>query len=146
MVTPHLSNKEPEKPGVDLLPFTEEHMHDDYVRWLNDPNVTLYSRQKNRTHTYETCREFIRSFDTIRSHIWMIVANGQHIGNITYSNFDLAIMIGRREYWNKGYGTAAIKLAYNWLRSEGREVSMGTKNPAMRRVMKKVGYADCAGL
>jgi RimJ/RimL family protein N-acetyltransferase len=41
--------------------------------------------------------------------------DGKHIGNCVYYNInenrgeaELGIMIGEREYWNKGYGTAAV--------------------------------------
>jgi len=46
--------------------------------------------------------------------------DGKHIGNCVYYNVDegrgeaeLGIMIGDREYWNKGYGTDAVSALIN---------------------------------
>jgi len=46
--------------------------------------------------------------------------DGKHIGNCVYYNVDedrgeaeLGIMIGDREYWNKGYGTDAVSIFIN---------------------------------
>ena len=48
--------------------------------------------------------------------------DGKHIGNCVYYNIDegkgeaeLGIMIGNREYWNKGYGTDAVSALVDYI-------------------------------
>jgi ribosomal-protein-alanine N-acetyltransferase len=52
---------------------------------------------------------------TTRHQFAIETETGQHIGNCTYYSIDndkreaeLGIMVGNRDYWNQGYGTAAI--------------------------------------
>jgi len=47
---------------------------------------------------------------------------GKHIGNCSYYNFsetkgeaELGIMIGNRDYWNRGYGTDAVTTLVNYI-------------------------------
>lgn len=48
--------------------------------------------------------------------------DGKHIGNCSYYNYDetrgdteLGIMIGDRDYWNRGYGTDAVTALVNYV-------------------------------
>lgn len=65
-------------------------------------------------HSVPTSRRF--AMDTL---------NGQHIGNCSYYNIsetrgeaELGIMIGNRDYWNKGYGTDVVTALVNHIFSE----------------------------
>lgn len=65
-------------------------------------------------------------FANIRGHRFAIdTLDGKHIGNCAYYNFDkdaaeteLGIIIGDREYWDKGYGADAIIVFLNHLFEE----------------------------
>ena len=146
-MTPHLCTDKESKSPVDLIQFTKEDIHEDYIAWLNDPIVTRHSRQRKLAHTQASCEAFVDSFDGLADHVWMIIARGTHIGNITYRSYDsthgdLAIMVGRKEYWNQGYGTEAFRLAYRWLVERGIRPIVGSTNPAMHKVMRKLGIEE----
>ncbi|MFC2005942.1 GNAT family N-acetyltransferase [Chloroflexota bacterium] len=56
----------------------------------------------------------------IRCQFALDTLEGKHIGNCSYYNInetkseaELGIMIGNRDYWNKGYGTAAVSTLVN---------------------------------
>ena len=138
-----------------LEPFTEAFLGPSYVDWLNDPGVVRYSEQRLRTHTMESCREYLESFDTSPSLLWAIVVQeGEigHIGNIQadideINNIaDLAILIGEKEVWGRGYGGEAWIAASDWLLGPGglRKVFAGTisENKGMLSIMKKAGMVE----
>lgn len=125
-----------------------------HVDWLNDPQVVAHSEQRHVAHTRESVAKYIRSFDGERGHIWAIddVATGRHIGNITAdidprnNVAELAILIGDRAVWGKGYGTQAWRAVTDWLLGENgarvRKVEAGcmSNNVGMRRIMERLNF------
>ncbi len=98
---------------------------DDYA-WETDPELAAldasqalsisYSRYLS-DYTYEL------HHPTATSHRFAIdTLDGKHIGNCGYYNLDktrgeteVGIMIGNRDYWNKGYGTDAVTTLVNYI-------------------------------
>lgn len=125
-----------------------------HVDWLNDPEVVQFSEQRHRMYMLATCRSYINSFDGETRHIWAIdeVATGRHIGNITAdidprnNVAELAILIGDRASWGKGYGTQAWRAVTDWLLGENgarvRKVEAGamSNNAGMRRIMERANF------
>jgi ribosomal-protein-alanine N-acetyltransferase len=73
-------------------------------------------------YTFELC------YPNASRHEFAIESNtGEHIGNCVYYNVDnherkaeIGIMIGKREYWNQGYGREAINLLLEHIFSRTR--------------------------
>ena len=136
---------------VGLVPFTEDFLTPVYVGWLNDAEVVQYSRQRFSKHTEESCRNYLdymkKSGDFFRAILDR--KSGKHIGNISASIdrqnsvADIAIMIGERAIWGKGYGLDAWMAAMEYLHHEAgiRMVTGGcmATNKGMMRVMEKAG-------
>ena len=96
---------------------------DDY-RWQTDPELaeldaipvpTMAFRQYISNHT----AELLYSSAT-KQQFAIETMNGKHIGNCTYYGIDetkdeaeLGIMIGDRDYWDKGYGNDAVNTLIN---------------------------------
>jgi len=138
-----------------IVPFSEEYLTPRYVSWLNDPEVMRYSRQRHCSHTLESCRQYWQSLVGTPSYFWGIVTRDpelEHIGNMTAyvdavnSVADLAIMIGERAMWGRGYGTEAFAAGCDYLLREAgiRKVFAGTLsvNTAMLKVMRRVGMVE----
>lgn len=138
-----------------LVAFTDEHLTERYVGWLNDPEVVRYSEQRHRRHTLSSCREFVASFADGPSHLWAIVEKEQglgHIGNINSavdapnSTADVAIVIGDRRAWGRGLGSEAWMAVVDYLVGPGgmRKVTAGAmaENKAMLKIMGKAGMAE----
>lgn len=77
--------------------------------------------------------------------------DGKHIGNCAYYNIketdgetELGIMIGDRNYWNKGYGTEAVRtlLAYIFTNTELKRVHLKTlaSNYRAQNCFLKAGF------
>ena len=137
-----------------LVAFSEKHLVERYVSWLNDPEVVRYSEQRHSTHTLESCREFWKSFDGTPNLYWAIeeAATGRHIGNIdTHIDApnqvaDVGIVLGEKEIWGVGYGGEAWNGVLEYLLGTGgmRKVTAGTMvtNAGMLGIMRKAGMVE----
>lgn len=140
---------------VVLRPFGPQDITNAYVGWLGDPEVTRFSNQRFRTHTLDTCRDYLASFEGTPNRFVSIhdKASGEAIGTMTaYANphhgtCDVGIMIGNRDYWSGGYGQEAWNLLLDWLLSPDgggiRKVTAGTLscNGGMVKLMERSGMA-----
>jgi RimJ/RimL family protein N-acetyltransferase len=66
--------------------------------------------------------EELRSPSTTSYRFAIDTLDGEHIGNCSYYNVnrskgeaELGIMIGNRDYWNKGYGTDTVTTLINYI-------------------------------
>ena len=96
---------------------------DDY-NWQTDPELAQLDAMPLVTLTFE---EYLSAYTIelrypapTRRSFAVETLDGKHIGNCVYYNVDeekgeaeLGIMIGNRDYWNKGYGTDAITTLVN---------------------------------
>jgi RimJ/RimL family protein N-acetyltransferase len=137
-----------------LVPFSEKHLVERYVSWLNDPDVVRYSEQRHEQHTLDSCREFWVSFNGTPNLYWAIEekASGRHIGNID-AHIDqpnrvanVGIVLGEKEIWGKGYGFEAWNGVLDYLLGIGnmRKVTAGTMatNSGMLGIMRKAGMVE----
>lgn len=134
-----------------LVPFSESHITEDYLGWLNDPHLMRFSEQRHQIHTHDSAREYLRSFDDTENRFWAILEHGEdlgHIGNLTAivdgsnGTGDLGILVGDPRTRGKGYALEAWLLACRTLFDEGlRKISAGTaaNNQAMRRIFAATG-------
>jgi RimJ/RimL family protein N-acetyltransferase len=135
-----------------LVPFSLQHLSDDYVSWLNDEAVTFYSEQRHRNHTIDCCAAYIARTTAAGHSVWAIevVDKGySHIGNITASYdrnnaiADIGILIGAQGCQGRGYGATAWGAVLDWLKTDPslRKITGGcmTSNSAMVRIMQGAG-------
>jgi len=115
--------------AVELFVLQETDVTDEYVGWLNNPDVNRFLECRFAVHTPESVREFVRGhlldpaslFCGIRS----VAHSYRHVGNIKLSPIEwnhgqaeVGIMIGDKTIWGKGIGTEAIRVMANIARSE----------------------------
>jgi RimJ/RimL family protein N-acetyltransferase len=140
--------------SVQLVPFTPEHISDDYLSWLNDKQLMHFSRQKYFTHTRESSLEYLQSFDDGPHLFWAVelTADRQCIGTLTayidihHHTADIGLMIGHAGARGKGYGLQAWRLAMKYLfnQKQIRKITGGTNslNHAMIRIMQNAGMVQ----
>lgn len=119
--------------------------------WLNNPDNVSFSEQRHQTHTIETVKAYLHTFDHIRNHIWQIVEvdSGHPIGTITVhrdipnQTAEMGILIGK-DYWGKGYGHEAWYRVMLWLFKDCRKIEAGcmATNDGMRAIMAKSGMVQ----
>lgn len=105
---------------VFLRRLTEEDATQEYVDWMNDPEINQYLESRFNKQTIESTRAFIRSVTNDNNYQLGIFLNEseKHIGNIKIGSInhyhkyaDIGFLIGDKSYWGKGIATEAIKLA-----------------------------------
>lgn len=136
---------------VHLRRFDASDLTEAYLGWLNDPEVTRFSNQRFRTHTYESGAAYLESF-AASPNLFLSVCEagtGAPIGTMTvyasppHATCDVGIMIGERSFWGGGYGQDAWNTLTAWLLGEAgvRKLTAGclAKNLAMITLMERSG-------
>lgn len=135
-----------------IEPFAERHLSERYVGWLADPENVRWSENRFSTHTLESCRSYLSSFEGTPNMFFAIVAKDAslgHFGNLTvyveprHGIADIGILIGERRAWGKGYGREAWAAIQSALLAEPgiRKVTGGcvAENVGMVKVFEACG-------
>ncbi len=128
--------------------FTNRDLSENYISWLNDPEVVRYSNQRFLTHDMDSVSRYFKSFIG-SSNIFLTIEdaqNAQQVGTMTvyvqpyHHTSDVGILVGER---GKGYGAEAWCLVVDWLLNicQVRKITAGTLacNHGMLRLMEKSG-------
>ena len=138
-------------PRLRLRPFQVADINANYLGWLNDPDVTLYSNQRFREHTVESCNTYLASFAGSSNSFLLIeqLEDLRPIGTATvyrnnwHGTADIGLMVGERCSWGQGYGREAWQALLKALLAEDgiRKITGGTARPnkAMVRIMEQSG-------
>lgn len=137
--------------SIKLCEFTESHINDKYIGWLNDPQVVKYSNQRFMHHDFESCSAYHQSFKDSKNLFLAIHLkdNNKFIGTMTvyysssYMVADLGLMIGNTSYWGKGIGQEVWQMMMTYLLEIKKipKVTGGalSSNLGMVNIMKKTG-------
>jgi RimJ/RimL family protein N-acetyltransferase len=130
--------------------------YNDY-RWRSQPELARYDAARPFTASFQEFaalyREELLFPSPYRRSLAIEDEQGRHIGNLMYYNIDttrreaeLGITIGEPEYWGKGYGTEAVRLAVEYLlrRLGFRRLYLKTLvwNERARRCFEKAGFVE----
>lgn len=99
---------------------------ENYVRWMNDPEVTRYLECRFRAYSRDDLLDFVRSVSSSgRDFLFGIFHGDTHIGNIKIGSVDwkhrygdLGLVIGVKEYWGRGIATRAILFCCSYAHRE----------------------------
>lgn len=98
-----------------LLPLTKKHATEEYVGWLNDPEVYKYL-ETGGDYTLAKLDAFLEEVEKKNIYFWgiHIKENLKHIGNIKIDPVntknklgEYGILMGDRSEWKKGYAKEA---------------------------------------
>lgn len=132
-----------------LVPFTEEHLTQRYLAWLNDPDVNAYSRRRGTCSTFDDARLYMAALRADEV-VLAIVIGDRHVGNIKFGPVewanacaDISILVGERDVWGHGIGAEAIYLVSRYLLREIglNRVHADSRNPAFLRLVEKLGWS-----
>ncbi len=129
-----------------------EHLTQDYLDWMNDPEVFQYM-ESGGNYTFQMLQSFIEEQDKKDILFWAISIKdtGKHIGNIKIDPIDsennsgeYGIMIGDRTAWGKGYAREASKTIINhcFEKHELSKITLGLiqDNTKALELYKKLGF------
>jgi [ribosomal protein S5]-alanine N-acetyltransferase len=136
---------------VSIRLFSTRDISDDYISWLNDPEVMKFSNQRFSSHNRKTCEDFFNSIQSLDAIFLVIIfkENKEAVGTMTvyfsrnHQTADIGIMLGNKAFWDTGLGTEALDGVMEFLfKKVGiRKVTSGTLscNKGMIRICEKAG-------
>jgi [ribosomal protein S5]-alanine N-acetyltransferase len=127
-----------------------------YSYWFNDPEVCQYNSHHFLPYTEELARQY---FDNIYNRkdmlvLAIILKNGdRHIGNVSlqninyiHQNAEIAIILGEKDCWGKGYSKEAsfLLVKHGFLELNLHRIYCGTsvENVAMQRLASFLGMNE----
>ena len=134
---------------------------DDIMTWINDPEVNRYLLVGLWPYSREAEREWVerrvKSSDPTDKALVIETLDGTYLGGIGLHNIDfpsgvaeLGIVIGRKDYWGKGYGTDAMKVllrhAFHNLRLRKVILAVFHSNVRAQRCYSKIGFREVGRL
>jgi RimJ/RimL family protein N-acetyltransferase len=132
----------------------------DYA-WLIDVELAALDAAPVSTSTFpQYLADYasdLRYPPTVRHQFAIETKEGQHIGNCTYYGIDsdkgeaeLGIMIGDRDYWDKGYGadaiTALLEYVFDKTRLNRLYLKTLVNNKRAQKCFAKCGFTPCGHL
>ncbi len=114
---------------LSLRPFEASDIGEEYLGWLNDPEVTRYLGVGREPVTLESVRRYVERFQHSTTDLLFAIIDrktNKHIGNVTLNHIhpihrtaDTGLMIGDKAFWGKGYAfetwTLLIDFAFTQL-------------------------------
>lgn len=140
-----------------IRPKKIEDADNDY-RWQTDPELSDLDAIEPLNMDFSDYiieyRDALKHPSPFRRPLAVETLDGEHIGNCVWYNIDktgrqseVGIMIGNRDYWNKGYGTDVMKTLVNYIfRSTNfNRVYLKTleKNLRAQGSFVKAGFTPC---
>lgn len=147
-----------ESERLKLIPLGVQHISEDYVKWMNDPQVIEFL-ESGGDYTLDKLSVFLHEVEESDMLFWAIhiKSSGKHIGNVKidpinykHKYAEYGIMMGDRKEWGKGYAKEASQLVINYCFSKAlnlRKINLGvhSKNTPAVRLYKKMGF-DTEGI
>jgi len=139
-----------------LEPFKAAHVTEAYVSWLNDPEVTQYTRHGQSVYSLEKAQAYAAAVSNSPvTLVWAIrrKSDGLHAGNISLNDIswahhsgEISVLIGEKKCWGGGAATESVRLitsfAFDSLDLHRVFVGMTVTNLAMIAVAKKNSFQE----
>tara|TARA_B100001057_G_scaffold221315_2_gene221717 strand:+ start:7742 stop:8236 length:495 start_codon:yes stop_codon:yes gene_type:complete len=103
--------------------FTKNKVNNTYKKWMNDKDITKFIIKSN-INTISSLKEFVDKMSDPNNFFFRVIhiKTNQHIGNVRIGPLSykrkcsgFGLMIGNKEFHNKGYGKEITNLAVDFL-------------------------------
>jgi|TARA_B110000438_G_scaffold287710_1_gene320321 RimJ/RimL family protein N-acetyltransferase len=132
--------------------ITKKDISNNYIRWMNDSEITKYTEQRYQKHSSENIEMFIE--DKLKSKLdflFGIFFENKHIGNIKlgpvkweHLSSEISFFIGEKNFLGKGIMSAAVNkivdFAFQELGLEKINAGYYEKNIASGKLFEKCGF------
>ena len=135
-----------------LKPLNKTYVSNDYVNWMNDPNVIKYL-SSGGDYTLQKLSEFLEDVEENPKYFWAIILkeSNRHIGNIKIDPINYkkqygvyGIMIGDKNYWGMGIAREAsllvIDFCFNKLNLKNISLVFNKANVSALKLYEKIGF------
>ena len=106
-----------------LRPVNEDDLSGNYMRWLNDKEVTRFMAFGNSPITLGSMKDYLNKLRNDNNLLLAVIIadDDQYVGNIRIGPIDeynkrsdIGIMVGDRSVWGKGIASSAMRLALDY--------------------------------
>ncbi|OPY58780.1 MAG: putative ribosomal N-acetyltransferase YdaF [Pelotomaculum sp. PtaU1.Bin035] len=140
--------------NIFLRALEKDDIYNNYIHWFDNSEVCKMNSHHRFPKSRESMLKYIEnSYNSVNQLILAIIHTKEktHIGNISLQNInyinrssELAIIIGEKEYWGKGYGKEAATLIINhgFLHLNMNRIYCGTfvENSGMIKLAEALGF------
>lgn len=126
----------------------------DYVDWMNDPEIMRFTEARFQSWSQEDIKNFVQQCEESDGNYLFGIFDKEtnvHIGNIKLGPVNrhhryasIGLVIGRKDYWGKGIGTEAIRLVcefgFNDLKLRKLTAGAYATNKASIKAFQKCGF------
>lgn len=138
--------------GLYLSSFSESDITNQYIEWLNDPEVNRYLESRYKIQNRNTVESWVRSTNSDPTRCLIgIFRKKEHIGNITLYMIDsihkclrVGVTIGRKDFQRQGFGAkalyAAVKYIFEEMQYNRIEAGIYHGNVTSIKLFRKVGF------
>jgi RimJ/RimL family protein N-acetyltransferase len=137
-----------------------ENVTQNYLGWMQDEDITQFMECRGKTYALVELKDYTRMVDESHNDFLFGIytsSDNVHIGNIKIGEINqlhkfgnLGLMIGEKKYWDKGYGTEAVKLAteyaFHKLRLNKLLAGIYENNTGCYKAFLKAGYNEVGRL
>jgi ribosomal-protein-alanine N-acetyltransferase len=139
---------------IHLRDVRESDLNDEYLGWMNDPEVNKFLETRFRPQTMDDLKYYFHNHREKQDEPWWAICYGNdHIGNIKlglinwiHRHGDISLFIGNKSYWGKGFGTGVIRLvtsyAFNCLNLHKVKAGIYVDNHASYHAFHKAGFKE----
>lgn len=141
---------------VGLRPVQGSDVNETYLAWMNDPLVLKGLAGGMFPTTIDDLANFVEGVMRSKNDMMFAICDiesGKHIGNIKLGsinwvnrNADIGILVGDRNYWNKGVGysacTLVIEHGFKKLNLHKIWLAVFSNNPGALKLYRKIGFVE----
>jgi len=133
-------------------PLSTDHLSQDYVDWLNDPDVNKYL-ETGGNYSMDMLKDYLLEVENKEILFWAIhlKTNGLHIGNIKIDPINIrhkfgeyGILMGCKSEWGKGHAKEAslriIDFCFNTINLRKINLGVVEDNYTALNLYKTIGF------
>jgi len=139
---------------VFLRDLNAEDVSQDYVNWMNDPEVMKCTESRFVTHDLDSIKNFVRLHERSENSVLLGIFsqdNRLHLGNIKLGPIqwqhglgDIGLIVGRKSFWGRGIASEAIPLlcdyAFSSLKLHKLTANCYASNKGSAKAFLKAGF------
>ena len=145
-----------ESPRIYFRAVTMADAEGNYLRWMNDPEVTQFLESRFKPQSVESIQAYIADVSDSKDNIFCAIvqkSDHRHIGNIRLGPIDwihrraeVGILIGEKDCWGHGLGTEAYKMMteHAFFSLNLNKVTAGAyeENAGSRHALIRAGFVE----
>jgi ribosomal-protein-alanine N-acetyltransferase len=141
--------------SIYLRTLSEQDVQGNYIKWLNDPEVTLFNSHGRFPMTVDKLKDYVKRVNSDTNALVLAVVDlksNKHIGNISLQNInwvdrnaEIAFLLGEKSFWGRGImmeaGKLLIQHAFHFLNLHRIYCGTSSENIGMQKLALKLGMS-----